>query len=163
MPVRLLMSNQPVILMPPLRVTGLCKASQKVCSLTSMLLGQPSHVSSPCLSLTVGAVGNTNLTCGIVACSIGPKSAQPRPVSPNPCRIMTVAVCLVLLGKERGFGYCQCVCIACADLWECLDNTCLPVLGTADSLRERRRELCRAVEALKGRTGLEESKQAKER
>lgn len=58
---------------------------------------------------------------GMDACNIGPKSDQPRPVSPNPCRMMTVAVCLVLLGKEIGLGYCQAwVCIDCTDWWECL-------------------------------------------
>ena len=91
-------TDQPVILIPPFRVIG-----------------------------RIGAVGNTNFTWGICICSMGAKSAHPLAVSPSPWRRMTVAVCLVLLGKHSGVGYCQLfVCIACTLVWLCAALTCRP-------------------------------------
>ena len=126
-------TDQPVILIPPFRVIG-----------------------------RVGAVGNTNFTWGICICSMGAKSAHPLAVSPSPWRRMTVAVCLVLLGKDNGVGYCQVpVPITCTLVCLCAALACRPPRSTEGRLGcERTAEVRRAKDDL---AGLVDNKHTKER
>jgi len=53
-----------------------------------------------------GACGRTNLTSSSLFRRIQPSTAddQPNPVSPRPCKNMTVAVCFAVAAKRSGFA-----------------------------------------------------------
>ena len=86
-------------------------------------------------------------------------------MSPSPCKMITVAVCLVLLGNTRGFGYCQvCVCMACTLV--CLlavDSCLLTLLFTPKAGCNSRPSAWRFVGCVAARLGLTDTTQGKAR